>query len=283
MPDETERRQGYYLISGKNEPSVSAVTKMIGNRDFLTEWAAGCGGKGVVHALRGFRSDALAERLTTSASLEWAKETGIMGYTAELERTAAFGQLQHSFMEALAQGEPCIDLGLEKAAKIAFKTLEEFILDIGFDWICIEKVIFSTKYKFGGRLDAVVNLTEEHCKRLQPYLKRSSDPVEPGLTVLDLKTGTFSRDEFALRTSAYAQAYFEDTGDRPTQSIIIHIYRERPEKCSCYFYNKKSLARGWKGFRIARQAWDYYSPLWYRAQGKKPKKKKGKANVQKTK
>jgi hypothetical protein len=264
---EPQRRKGYYLIEGKNRPSVSMCTSSIGSSEGLIYWGADCGAKGVIWELGKIRSvEALKEKLDSPAAIQWAIEQGRRGLVSERDRVTDFGHVQHGGLEYIAKGIDVDPSEWPENARIAFNTLKSFWDDMNFNVKAVEKVVFSTAHGYGGRLDLMVKLEEEDCVKLKPYLMKISDAPTPGYCVTDLKTGSFYKQKHAIQLSAYSQAYLETMQREVSGGLIINIPREKPEEIDCCFFNEETLSDAFKrGFLTGKAAWEFLeAPQWYK-------------------
>ena len=88
------------------------------------------------------------------------------------------------------------------------------------DWIITNKFrvldtelhVVSRTYKYAGTFDAIGYIAE------QPKMLR----------LFDWKTSSAIYPEMALQLSAYAQAYYEQTGIRITKGVIVHVSKDKP-------------------------------------------------------
>jgi hypothetical protein len=74
-----------------------------------------------------------------------------------------------------------------------------------------ELKVVSRKYKYSGTFDAVGTFGKSKA-----------------LVVVDWKTSSRIYDDYGLQLAAYAQAYFEQTGQKATRGLIVHVSKTKP-------------------------------------------------------
>ena len=271
---ETKRRNGYYQWREWQLPAVSTPLKSAGNNEGLMTWAAQSGGLGVIWGLSGIKSvGALAEKLKSSACIEWAKEQAVEGLEAERERPANFGTNLHSGIESFLKGFDFDISGWTPEMIIGLETFKAFYKEVGFDPVLVESQIFYTKelekgFGFSGRLDLVAGLDVAQVEKLKPYLMKSSETPEAGLMISDFKTGKLYIPKQEAQLSAYMMGYEETYDRKVTGGLLINIPRETPDKIKCYYSTRKTLDHAFEaGIRTAYATWLYFdAPKWFKKQ-----------------
>ena len=203
---EPVRRNGYYNYDGFNFPSVSTITKFVGENEGLIRWACELGGQGVLWALKNATNAQFEEIIASPTVMNWSKEKAIEGLQREQERVTGFGKVVHHGIECRLKN---VDLNLgdwTDAEKIALETFEKFYAEVGFDPILVEAAIYSPKYRYAGRLDLLANISQEQAEKIKPYLIRTSELIVAGKVLADFKTGSFYHKPHGIQIAAYAQA-----------------------------------------------------------------------------
>jgi len=259
-------RNGYYIHKNRYLPRVSSILNSAGSSDGLIYWGARQGGYGVIWGLSKINDyKKLKEKLSSTSCIEWASEQAVKALAVERDRVTSFGSNVHKVIECKLKQ---IDYSIESFTqdeKIALKSFDDFYAEINFDPISIEASVYSFKHSFAGTLDLVAEVNADQAAALSSYLKRSSDPVEPGLLICDFKTGSFYERSMGVQLAAYAQAYEETYKRKCTGGLVINIQRKNPEEVKCFFYSREYLDKAFSdGFVPAVQIWRYFdSPKWY--------------------
>jgi hypothetical protein len=127
----------------------------------------------------------------------------------------------------------------------------------------LEQEVINVGDKYGGRLDSVLELAE--IEKLKPYLKNKSDIPNTGRIIVDVKTGSFRKEDCARQLGAYMVAMDVDLNEEIHGGMVIHIERDKPEDLTVEFYSRESLAKGYNAFMSCHRAWELnLSPIWYK-------------------
>jgi hypothetical protein len=263
---EIKRRNGYYLVRERQLPSVSTILKSAGSSEGLVQWGAKQGGLGVIWGLARINNiEELKERLGSPSCVEWASGAALANLSNEGDRVKGFGSNVHAGIEAHLK-QITFEAELTEEEKTAIATFENFYAEIGFDPLSIETEVYNLEYGYAGRLDLAAEITEEQAQKLQTYLTKSSEPVQPGLIICDFKTGSMYPRSQVVQLAAYAFAYSK-TYHRPCDGgLIINIKRDEPDKIKCHYFTRRELIDAYLDcFLPALKVWRFLdAPRWYR-------------------
>lgn len=269
----SERRvNGFYPYEDTQFPSVTKITRFVGDTEGLMRWVCRMGGLGVLWALRRLSSPEEFLKLMDSPSVvEWAKEHAVHAYESELERTATFGKKVHFGVESYLTKATLSTAEWSESEKKALETFVAFYQHLGGASSIIEEAVFCPSERFAGKPDFCNLLDEGACERLKPYLMSSSEVPVPGFTVCDFKTGSFQKSDHGMQTGAYRAAILASKGVLATGALIVNIERENPEKVQCFYFSAATLQTYYeKGFLHALRAWETLAaPQWYQAELRK--------------
>lgn len=268
-----KRRNGYYPWQTYQFPSVSTILKSAGNSEGLVRWAAQQGGKGVIYALLPYVTDAgtLGARLGTAACLEWAVEAAAQGLKAESERVTNFGTHAHAGIEAHLQHQDYDFAAVTPQVQQAVQTFQTWFGTMDFVVRHVETTLYAPYAEsgpFAGRCDLLVEATAATCTQLQPYLVRSSTVPQPGLWVVDIKTGSLYPEKHGVQLAAYAVGANQTWDWTITGGLVVNIPRDQPEHVKCSFWDTPALTDAYfRGFCPAYRTWWYFdAPRWFQQQ-----------------
>lgn len=185
--------------------SVTSVTKYIGDKSGLINWAA--------YQTRDYIHDGLAEAdfKVSRTRLKEILDKAPQSRFEKMDRGGKRGDTIHKYIDKYIQfqlgrgNEPKLpkDRKIKKAIN-QFMAIEE---EYDFQYIDSERIIFDPLGGIAGTLDIVCESTE-------------------GITVIDIKTGGGVYPEFYAQVAGYARGYFYDTGELPDKNLIIYIPRD---------------------------------------------------------
>ena len=168
----------YYEIDGLSLPSVTTILK-IHNNPALNRWASNLGTE-------------LSEEIS--------------------EETAEIGKQIHSYVAGLIKGIPISKLEwmqLSNEIKNGIRAYERFRLQVKFEGMETEKMVYSVKYKFAGTLDAIGKIGKDKI-------------------LVDFKTGERFYPSMFAQVTAYYKAHCEMTEKdfpRIKELLVVNLNR----------------------------------------------------------
>jgi hypothetical protein len=202
------RRQHLYAVNGVEYPSVTKILGIVGGgkTNALVVWARRA-------ALKLAESELVAE-LTQGRTIT-ADVLGPILARADRQpdkikdEAADIGSRIHQAIDDYIAGKMP---KLEPDTKPGFENFMSWLSQEGMEIIAGDTVVASTKYGYGGRLDAIA---------------RSKSG---GFIILDWKTSNAMREEYPLQVSAYAQAFSETYGmTLPDSAWVIRFGKTGPD------------------------------------------------------
>ena len=165
----------YYEIDGLSLPSVTTILK-IHNNPALNRWASNLGTE-------------LSEQIS--------------------EETAEIGKQIHSYVARLIKGIPITKLEwmqLSDEIKNGIRAYERFRLQVKFEGMETEKMVYSVKYKFAGTLDAIGKIGKDKI-------------------LIDFKTGERFYPSMFAQVTAYYKAHYEMKHIRIKELLVVNLNR----------------------------------------------------------
>ena len=165
----------YYEIDGLSLPSVTTILK-IHNNPALNRWASNLG---------------------TELSEQYKEET------------AEIGKQIHSYVARLIKGIPIGKLEwmqLSNEIKNGIRAYERFRLQVKFEGMETEKMVYSVKYKFAGTLDAIGKIGKNK-------------------VLVDFKTGERFYPSMFAQVTAYYKAHYEMKHIRIKELLVVNLNR----------------------------------------------------------
>lgn len=156
-----------------------------------------------------------AQRRKSSAAERGTLVHEILSRTDGVDQSDLVGQFDESILRR-------VDLGR--------KWLEENHVELE----CIERPIYSRRYKYSGRFDGV-------------------GKIKGKKSLFDWKTGKGIYSEFLLQTAGYQYAYEEETGEVIDQRVILHLGED---KVTPYYFPRTSYRKHLSGFLGAKKLFD---------------------------
>ena len=164
----------YYEIDGLSLPSVTTILK-IHNNPALNRWASNLG---------------------TELSEQYKEET------------AEIGKQIHSYVARLIKGIPIGKLEwmqLSNEIKNGIRAYERFRLQVKFEGMETEKMVYSVKYKFAGTLDAIGKIGKDKI-------------------LIDFKTGERFYPSMFAQIVAYHQAWKENNPEQRVNERVKELF-----------------------------------------------------------
>lgn len=193
-----------YKVDGKRLPSVTGIIGIY-DKPALLNWAV----NQCVAYLKPYKDQPVTAEILAAMPKEWRKVR---------DEAAQIGTDFHAFAEAFAKGEkPKLPDGPARFAADAFM---QWVTEHHFKPVAIERRILSRQEWYAGTVDVIAEIDGE-------------------LTVLDYKTSKkpfkgIMYDEWRLQLAAYALAFEEETGMRPTRRIIARFPKEEDDSFEPY-------------------------------------------------
>lgn len=199
MADQKTRRV-YRDSAGKRLPGVTTVLGVL-DKPALLPWAAGCGARAAVAAVReGLDYDAAIERARSA----WAKER---------DAAADAGTLAHSFVEAHYASDPILadlDDPRQAQAHAVYRRIVDHIEAARLTVVASEVALVDVDSGYGGTMDLIVER-------------------DGALLVADIKTGKRAYDEVIPQLAAYRLLWQLHNPERPiTGGLVLHAPLEGP-------------------------------------------------------
>lgn len=187
----------YTKDNGEKPISVTQVTGTIDKSNFLIPWATRLMGEYLLQEANG---KIINESLIEIAKKEWRKAK---------EEAADIGTMAHDWIEQYLKGKKPEMPESDKAANCVNAFLQ-WESENKIKWICNEKVVYSIKHDYIGKLDAVAKI------KGKTYL-------------IDYKSSKAIYPEFSFQTAAYQLAYEEEYGKTIDGRLLLHLGKETGE------------------------------------------------------
>lgn len=184
----------YTNDKGEKLISVTQITGTIDKSNALIIWATRLMGK--------YLADNFLDKTLTSEALEMS----LKEWRKAKEEAADIGSAIHDWIEQKIKGlEPAIpEDDKVKNGVLAFLKWQN---ENKIKWLETEKIVYSKKYNFVGKLDAIAKINGKTC-------------------LIDYKSSKGIYPEFYLQTAAYQLAYEEEHGKKLDGRILIHLGKE---------------------------------------------------------
>jgi hypothetical protein len=137
---------------------------------------------------------------------KWGRRAEQKAYEATL-----VGRRFHEGVDAMLSASPVTPLYTSVRLAKMWQRFKAWVLEVGFEVKETELHVISHKYTYQGTFDAT------------GYLRGGKE-----LYLFDWKTSSGIYADMALQLSAYAQAYYEQTGIRIKKGLIVHISKDKP-------------------------------------------------------
>ena len=125
------------------------------------------------------------------------------------EETAEIGKQIHSYVAGLIKGIPIGKLEwmqLSNEIKNGIRAYERFRLQVKFEGMETEKMVYSVKYKFAGTLDAIGKIGKDKI-------------------LIDFKTGERFYPSMFAQVVAYYKAHYEMKHIRIKELLVVNLNR----------------------------------------------------------
>lgn len=222
-----------YLVNGKSGyPSVTGITGVI-DKPGLKFWSANLCGEYVKEKVDGFNG-----KITPEVVKVWA-EDGKKEHTKFKEKAADLGSQVHDFCEqyikfslGIVKEKPEITKNMDERVRNGILAFLQLVEEKDIKFIASEKIIFSKKHKFVGRLDLKFTIggKEKH-KILHMGDFKTGNPrelthIEKGVKIVD---GYEPWEEHRYQVSGYQGADIEESGDVFGSKYIFYLSKETGE------------------------------------------------------
>lgn len=141
---------------------------------------------------------------------KWKAKWGVL---AERKTILAnkIGTAFHLGAERLSRGE-IVKYPDNRRLGVMLERIEKWLDDEAFMPRHLEFHVVSLRYKYHGTIDATGTLLR----------------YGNALILIDYKSSSAIYDDMAEQLAAYAEAYFETTGDRIKIGLIVHVSKDKP-------------------------------------------------------
>lgn len=224
-----ERRNGFYYLDDKRVyPSVTTILDVI-NKPALVTWAAKMGARA-----------ALADPSMTE------EQAGYAIYQVK-EGASLRGRAAHEFAEKYKSKQPIKleDMAVEHRgfAKAFISFCEDYAPEILYQ----ELKVWSDQYEFAGALDIIAKVKDKN-------------------VIIDIKTGKYVYDTYALQLAAYKQAVEEMQVEKIDKTAVL-LLREDGN------YTYEAVNADLEVFLAAKKIWLWQNNDKYNTRNTKIKKK----------
>jgi len=189
----------YYEIDGLSLPSVTTILK-IRNNPALNRWASNLGTE-------------LSEQIS--------------------EETAEIGKQIHSYVAGFIKGIAISQLEwntLSDEIKNGIRAYERFRLQVKFEGMETEKMVYSVKYKFAGTLDAIGKIGKDKI-------------------LVDFKTGERFYPSMFAQVTAYYKAHCEMTENPRIKKLLVVNLNRNTGVPDIHQFKVKALQPYWNYFK----------------------------------
>jgi len=210
-----EPERHIYTIDGKKTEGVTGVCGVIA-KPALMYWAVN---QAIARLQKTLKPGKAYDELEIKKLLENAKQI----HRAKTTEAGDIGTLVHNAVEVYAKTGKITRL-FNLKAKTSFAKFVEWAKKHNVEFIENERKIYSKKYGYAGTMDF-------YCK------------ISGKFFVGDTKTSSGIYDEMWLQTSAYQQAYQEETGAKVDGQIIVRVGKDGSIQVKeSYDYEKNVVA-----------------------------------------
>ena len=218
----------YFVTDNGETFPVPSVTTILGvvDKPWLIPWA-------VNNCLSICKGAIVPDTPYAGMYLDQVWEAAKSGYRKVRQEALDTGTQVHEFLEQYLKNP-------EKPVLPAEETDVRRAVDAAIDWlgkhhvepVCIERRIYSRKYRYSGTLDKLAYVDGE-------------------LSLIDWKTAKGIYPEYVLQTAAYLVAYEEETGIKVKKRILIRLGKE-DGVFEAHEYGRGDLKRDFKAFKGAQ-------------------------------
>lgn len=186
-----------YYYDGEHVPGVTTILNIVGKGDGLLYWAAQCAVNYLQERLQGELTTKDIEDLCKQARQEWRSVK---------EEAGTIGGVVHDWIEQYLKGNNP-PLPEHSKAQNAIGNALQWLRDVQWETLEVEKVVYHPVYRYAGKLDwkARINGT---------------------LAIPDWKTSGGIWSTYRYQTAAYLQAEVLQTGDDIPNRWICRIDKE---------------------------------------------------------
>ena len=164
----------------------------------------------------------------------WSNKLGLEGksYHAELNKAGDIGTALHELAELHIKGE-FYELPEDPVVQECFNKFKDWWSEQDYDVTFTEKSFCCRAYEYGGTADLVVN----------------------GDTIIDFKTSKQVYDDHLVQMSAY-RFMIEEQDQISINKGILARFGKETDDFEIRHFSKSDLNKGWKYFKVLREAYD---------------------------
>jgi len=228
----------YYKIADRHYPSVTSILSVI-HKPFLATWRTKLSLDSFAERVLGggaISAESVAEHLAGAAA-EPDKRT----WAAQTHGTQAHAVLDEIVLKSPAEVADLLAADAFPADMTKYvRQFEDFRTKTGIRLVSQDTVVYSDVHGYAGAFDAL------------------GRTVDGRLVIIDWKTTTGIRPEYALQLSAYAAAYEELTAEPVANAIVVRFSKAEPATGRMPRYEVRSvrdLAASFETFLATRRLW----------------------------
>jgi hypothetical protein len=228
----------YYKIGESTYPSVTSILSCI-NKPYLAQWKSRL-------ALESFAASAVAAGEVTKDSVAAHMQAAVAEPEKRTWAAQTHGTQAHAVLDDIVLKSPAEVAALMEAQAFPsdmtkyVRQFEDFRQKTGITLISQDTVVYSDVHGYAGAFDAL------------------GRTVDGRLVIIDWKTTTGIRPEYAMQLSAYAAAYEELTAEPVSSAVVVRFSKTEPVTDRMPRYEVRSvrdLASSFETFLAARRLW----------------------------
>jgi hypothetical protein len=238
----------FYTVKGESLPRVTHVLGMVGDKQFLINWAVNEAVGHIERTLEPLKKTPYQIPHILPETLAAAKKRHLVIRDSAGDR----GKAIHKLLERKLKGEE-VDYRPYEGDKVitkALKQLDSWIAEweftpltytttIGAQDQTVEVQVSSDTHKYAGTADAI---------------GRNKDGQ---LMLIDLKTGKSTHRSMEIQMAAYCMAYGEQTGDYPDICMVLHTLPSGTIRAK-HIMNRKQYEQRFELFLHALPLYEFY-------------------------
>ena len=223
----------YFLVTDKGlikQDGVTNIAHIIDKSSILMNWAVKMMAKKLTDSLQPyslldgfiFIEKKNLEKLITeskTAHKEKLEDAGNVGHEAH----AWIEQYIKDWLERKYPERTPRDVPKDSRALNAVNRSLEWMVNHNVRWLSTERKIYSRSYGFAGTMDGLATVDSCSDPKCCPVSFKNH------LSIVDWKTSNYLYIEYLLQTSAYKEAYEEETGQTVEDIWIIRLGKEEAE------------------------------------------------------
>lgn len=187
-----------YYYDGEHVPGVTTILNVVGKGDGLLQWAATCAVEYLQQRLVGDLTTEDVTRFCKEAKSQWR---------AVKEEAGSIGGIAHDWIEAHLKGDVGRPLPDHPKAANSVRNALEWLRDVEWETLEVEKVVFHPGFRYAGKLDWKAR-------------------INGVLAIPDWKTSKGIWSTYRYQTAAYLVADELQTGDVIPDRWICRIDKE---------------------------------------------------------